>query len=155
MYMHRNGIRVAPPPALPREGSYVRQLVRKIPYRTKLPWYVASPIDGWGLAPIHPGLDRGTVFGPVHETLDARATHGLISVCVPPPLCCLPHFEREYLPRLIWINICTCRHPTPSAQGYHRYHHFCETVEAREVEQWRANGWYDIRIQEYWRADGL
>ena len=51
--------------------------------------------------PIHVGLDRGTVFGPVHAVVDARATHGVISVCVPVPMCCLPRGQRHYLPKLI------------------------------------------------------
>ena len=151
--VHRNGIRVAPRPELPRVGSYVRQLIRKIPHRTKLPWYVENPIDGWGWGPIHSGLDRGTVFGPVHATLDASATRGLIAVCVPPPLCCLPHGERDNLPKLIWVNICTTGHlGGPSAQVYH---HFCEPVAALEVQQWRADGWYDYWVPEHFGADGL
>ena len=134
-----NGIRVAPPPALRRlERSYVRQLIRKIPDSTKLPWYASNPIAGWGQAAIHSGLDRGTVFGPVHAVSDARATHGLISVCVPPPLCCLPYDARDSLPSLIWVNVFTCRH-----RGRTVSHHFCEPVAASDIDQWRAHGWYD------------
>ena len=152
-----NGIRVGPAPPLPREGCYVRQLIRKVWQSTKLPWYAENPIDGCVHCqiPIHDGLDCGTVFGPVHAVVDARATHGLISACVPAPLCCLPSGERNVLPKLIWINFSTSRNPqgvlrhfdsghTRVQPSYHRVsHHFCETVAASEVAQWRVHGWYD------------
>ena len=37
-----NGIRVGPAPPLPREGCYVRQLIRKVWQNTKLPWYAET-----------------------------------------------------------------------------------------------------------------
>ena len=65
------------------------------------------------LGATHDGLDRDTVFGPVHAVVDARATHGVISVCVPVPMCCLHRGQFYYLPKLIWINVFSCQ----DAQG--------------------------------------
>ncbi len=108
-----------------------------------------TQISGWGQAAVHSGLDRDTVFGAVHATLDARATHGLTSVCVSPPVSPPLHDGRGSLPKLVWINVCACRHRHQDVAN-----HFCERVTSSEIEQWRAHGWHEYLLPRYCRLLG-
>ena len=138
-----NGILEAPPPCLPAHGSYVKQIIRKLPGRTKLPWYWTSPrcskyIGGRWVCPVYDGLDAGTVFGPVHAVENTLEGGGFISVMVPPPLLVVPSEDRAELPELVWVNIFTNRF-----RHRHVSHHFCTVVSETEVEAWKGCGWFD------------
>ncbi len=103
----RNGIVEAPEPAVPGRGSYVRQLIRKAPRGTTLPWYWTAPSARGPTTPVFQGLGRGTVFGPVRETDATLQTIGFISLLVPPPLSLLAPSERAGRPDLVWVNMYT------------------------------------------------
>jgi hypothetical protein len=133
-----NGILEAPPPCLPAHGSYVKQIIRKLPGRTKLPWYWTAPSARSSLGPVYDGLDAGTVFGPVHAVENTLEGGGFISVMVPPPLSVVPSEDCAELPELVWINIFTNRFRYRQVS-----HHFCTVVSETEVEAWKACGWFD------------
>ncbi len=137
---HNNGIVSGPPPTVPHIGSYARQLIRKIPHGTKLPWYILAPSDNFPRQASQ-GLDRGTVFGPVHAVEDTLSTKGFISVMVPAPFKLLPQSEHPNVPELIWINVFALWHG-----GREVSDHFCELVLDDEQKSWYKRGWRDLWI---------
>ncbi len=142
VHAFRNGIVSAPAPPLPPIGSYVRQLIRK--GKTNLPWYMLAPRENLPQQ-VTSGLDRGTVFGPVHAVDDTLSTKGFISVMVPTPFKLLDQSKYPNLPELIWINVFASWH-----SGRQVSNHYCEQVPDDELQSWHAQGWYDLWI---WRPD--
>ena len=98
-----NGILRGPPPGRPARGSYVKQAIRKLPGRTKLPWYLTAPSASQSCLPVFDGLDAGTVFGPVHDVDETLEGGGHMSVLVPPPLSLVPPAYRVYFNDLVWL----------------------------------------------------
>ena len=119
----------------------MKQAIRKLPGRTKMPWYLTAPSASQSCLPVFDGLDAGTVFGPVHDVDETLEGGGHMSVLVPPPLSLVPPAYRASLPELVWVNIYTNRNG-----GRWVSHHFCIVVPEPEVREWRACGWYDIWV---------
>ena len=124
-------------------GDYVEQTLRHVDGRTKLPWYLLPPSNGYGIAPLHHGLDAGAVFGPVHDVESTLSTHGgFVSVLVPTPWTFLPRADWDSLPLLIWINV----YKAWDRNGNLADVHWCRRVPDATVQSWRNQGWQDVML---------
>ena len=122
---------------LPERGVYFEQTLRRRPRIAKLPWYLAAPSAGLSMGSLHDGLDAGVIFGPVHEAEQTLATHGFISILVPPPWSLLPVSEKERLPALVWVNI----YKNKDRHGHPAEVHWARPVSQNIVSEWVRQGW--------------
>ena len=131
----------------PRRGDYFRQTIRKIPGVSKLPWYFLAPSNRSRMPAVYDGLDRGTVFGPVHDYESSFQSFGFVSILVPPPWSMIPEEDQDMIPDLVWINVSKMRRVTLDHRlGPHTRVTWAERVEDEVVESWHREGWIDRYI---------
>ena len=85
------------------------------------------------------GLDRGTVYGPVHaiDMQDFGRKGTVVAIQVPIPWRVYPDPRPEGMSgaQLIWINVYSTKNK-----------YFCELVSTAEENEWKADGWTDNYI---------
>jgi hypothetical protein len=126
----------------PREGDYFVQTIRRLPGASKLPWYFLAPSNNSRTPAVYDGLDRGTIFGPVHDYESTLSSFGFVSILVPPPWSMIPEADKDMIPELVWINVSKNR----NRHGHPAGVIWAKRVENEVVESWRREGWFDRRI---------